>query len=158
MVGFRQSTLFYDRVSPVKRHPGRDLLRQLRTASGILVSNSAAPLRFASLLGLLASLANIGYLFYILVVTLVKKKLAEGWLTTSISQTIMFLMLFLIMSILSEYIARILDETKEQPLYFVEYETQSTVASAGAPSAAIAVGATAGASPGSSYQNRLNVV
>jgi hypothetical protein len=41
----------------------------------------------------------------------------------------MFLMLFLILSVLSEYIARILDETKEQPLYFVEYETTSTVSS-----------------------------
>jgi hypothetical protein len=41
----------------------------------------------------------------------------------------MFLMLFLILSVLSEYVARILDETKEQPLYFVEFETNSTVAS-----------------------------
>jgi len=35
--------------------------------------------------------------------------------------------LFLIMTILSEYVSRILDETKEQPLYFVECEQNSTV-------------------------------
>jgi hypothetical protein len=88
-------------------------------------------LRFASLLGLVASAANVVYLFYILVVSLIKQRIAEGWITTSLTHTTMFLMLFLILSILSEYIARILDETKEQPLYFVEFETNSTVASPG---------------------------
>jgi hypothetical protein len=39
----------------------------------------------------------------------------------------MFLLLFTILSILSGYIARILDDTKEQPLYFVESETNITL-------------------------------
>ena len=34
------------------------------------------------------------------------------------------------MTILSEYVARILDESKEQPLYFVESESNSTVSTA----------------------------
>jgi hypothetical protein len=41
----------------------------------------------------------------------------------------MFLLLFLVLAIVSEYIARILDETKDQPLYFVESETNSSVSS-----------------------------
>jgi dolichol-phosphate mannosyltransferase len=41
----------------------------------------------------------------------------------------MFLLLFLILTIVSEYIARILDETKDQPLYFVESETNSAISS-----------------------------
>lgn len=127
-VGLRHGVITYEpdpRKSPQPRL--RRFVRLLLAALNILVSNSAAPLRLASALGLLASAANLLYLGYILAVTLVKSRIAEGWLTTSLTQTSMFLVLFLIMTILSEYIARILDETKEQPLYFVEFESNSTV-------------------------------
>jgi dolichol-phosphate mannosyltransferase len=125
-VGLQQGTIIFETSSP-RPNTGRRLITALVTASNILVSNTVTPLRFASMLALLASAANLLYLFYILAVTVLKSRIAEGWLTTSLMQTSMFLMLFLIMSILSEYIARILDETKEQPLYFVESESSSTV-------------------------------
>lgn len=129
-IGLNQSTISYeaDLVSR-KQSPLRHMFWQLSAVASILVSNSAIPLRFASLLGLMASAGNLLYLIYILVVTLVKSRIAEGWLTISLATTTMFLLLFLIMTILSEYIARILDETKEQPLYFVESESSSTVSS-----------------------------
>ena len=126
--GLQSCTIFYEaaqshvRVSSVRR-----VTHQLLAAINILVSNSAAPLRFASFLGLLASAANLFYLFYIFAVSLIKARIAEGWLTTSLTQTLMFMLLFVIMTILSEYIARILDETKDQPLYFVESESNSTI-------------------------------
>lgn len=129
-VGLSQSTILYDADGRAQKRSG--LLRniqQLNAVSNILVANSAIPLRFASLLGLLASAANLLYLNYILVVTLVKSHIAEGWLTISLTNTTMFLLLFLILTILSGYIARILDETKDQPLYFVELETNSKVSS-----------------------------
>lgn len=130
VVGFSQTSVCYRRL-PARTHVStiRRLLHSGLSAMDILISNSALPLRIASMLGLLASSMNLAYLIYIFVVTLVKSNIAEGWLTTSLTHTIMFLMLFLILSVLSEYIARILDETKEQPLYFVEYETTSSVSS-----------------------------
>jgi glycosyltransferase involved in cell wall biosynthesis len=133
IVGFQQCSIVYQKehLTAPSRNSLALVLRQLLAATEILVSNSAAPLRFASLLGLVASLANVAYLFYILMISVIKQHVAEGWITTSLTHTTMFLMLFLILSILSEYIARILDETKEQPLYFVEFETNSTVASPG---------------------------
>jgi len=130
IVGFQQCSVVYHQDAESQGDSGR-VLKQLLAITDILVSNSAAPLRLAALLGFLASLANVGYLGYILLVSLVKQHVAEGWITTSLTQTTMFLMLFLILSILSEYVARILDETKEQPLYFVEFETNSTIASPG---------------------------
>jgi len=130
IVGFQQcSILYHPDDSAAERDGSSRVLKQLRAATDILVSNSAAPLRLAGLLGILASFANVGYVFYILIVSLVKKHVAEGWITTSLTQTTMFMMVFLILSILSEYVARLLDETKEQPLYFVEFETSSAVAS-----------------------------
>jgi dolichol-phosphate mannosyltransferase len=127
-VGLHQSSISYEGAarganpSAVGHTIGR-----LNAVANILVANTAIPLRFASLLGLLASAGNFVYLVYIFVVTLVKSRIAEGWLTISLTNTTMFLLLFTILSILSGYVARILDETKEQPLYFVESETNSTV-------------------------------
>jgi glycosyltransferase involved in cell wall biosynthesis len=128
LIGLRKCTVFYTPAADLARPAtGKRLLRQLTIAADIVVSNSAIPLRFAACLGLLASGINLIYLFYIMAVTLVKSRIAEGWLTTSLMHTVMFLLMFLIMAILAEYVARILDETKEQPLYFIESESNSTV-------------------------------
>jgi dolichol-phosphate mannosyltransferase len=128
LVGLRRSVVFYDTLTmPNGGAPSSHLLEQLAVVTGIVVSNSAIPLRIAALIGLGASVINLFYLFYIFAVSLIKSRIAEGWLTTSLMPTVMFLFLFLIMAILAEYVARILDETKEQPLYFVESETNSTV-------------------------------
>lgn len=130
-VGLQSCTVLYQ-APPVQhaRSTTSRVMHQLIDATDILVSNSATPLRFASFLGLLACAVNLFYLFYIFAVSLVKARIAEGWLTTSLTHTLMFLLMFLIMTILSEYIARILDETKDQPLYFVESESNSTISSA----------------------------
>lgn len=127
-VGLNQSFVSYEPKTAYKeRSTVMHTLRRLNSVANILVSNTAIPLRFASLLGLMACGANLLYLIYIFAVTLVKSRIAEGWLTISLTITTMFLMLFVILTILSGYIARILDESKEQPLYFVEAETNSTV-------------------------------
>jgi polyisoprenyl-phosphate glycosyltransferase len=129
-IGLNQDVISYQGISARRKQSGlRRVFRQLLSVADILVSNSAAPLRFASILGMLASLASTFYLVYILVISLVKSHIAEGWITTSLTNTTMFLLLFTILTIISEYIARILDETKDQPLYFVESETNSAVSS-----------------------------
>jgi len=128
VAGFQHCKVSYEPLTASSAGGVHRLVRQLAAASNILVSNSATPLRFAAALGVLASIGNFFYLFYILAVTLVKRRIAEGWLTTSLTQTVMFLILFLIVAIVAEYIVRVLDESKEQPLYFVESEANSTVA------------------------------
>jgi glycosyltransferase involved in cell wall biosynthesis len=129
-IGLQQGIITYEAPALRRKHSSlRRILRQMLTVTDILVSNSGAPIRFASILALVACCGDILYLLYILVVSLVKSHLAEGWLTTSLTQTTMFLLLFFILAIVSEYIARILDETKDQPLYFVEAETNSVVSS-----------------------------
>ncbi len=128
LVGFNQIHVPYERAYRKAEAPGeRGLLKPALAAIDIIISNSAVPLRLASLLGVLSSFLALLYFGYILVVTLVKNKIAEGWLTTNLMSTAMFFLLFLILTILSEYIARILEESKDQPLYFIQYETHSSV-------------------------------
>lgn len=127
IVGFRQTTLPIETPGRwSSRARPRNFWTSARTALDLVFSHSATPLRWASLMGLTAGLLNLCYLLYVLVVVLVKQKLAEGWLTTSVMIGSMFFMLFLILAVLSEYVARILDEVQERPLYFLELEAEST--------------------------------
>jgi glycosyltransferase involved in cell wall biosynthesis len=127
VVGYRQAYIVSNtgsRSANIKR------VEKLNSVTNLVVNNSIAPLRFAALLGLLASFLNLFYVIYIVVVTIIREgHLAEGWLTSSLTSTTMFLMLFLILAILAEYIGRLLEDTKDGPLYFIEYEEHSTVSS-----------------------------
>jgi hypothetical protein len=128
LVGYRRVLMAYDRqLRPGARRDEEPLFNAVGGRIQMIISHSLLPLRAATMLGLIASFLNLLYLGYIFAVILIKKKIAEGWLTTSLSHTIMFLFLFLILSILAEYIGQILRETKDQPSYFVEQETVSAV-------------------------------
>ncbi len=134
LLNFKPSHLtcqVHDRARLCPRPPG--LFKSLRRAVDILISHSAAPLRWTAGLGLLASFGNLIYLLYVFIVLLIKEKLAEGWLTTSVLMSTMFFGLFLILTVLSEYVARIMEELQGRPLYFIEMEAESTVASPGSP-------------------------
>jgi glycosyltransferase involved in cell wall biosynthesis len=116
---------------PVHRRGGRrarSLLGSLGAAADLVLSNSLAPLRWTARLGLLASLLNLLYLVYVFVVALVKERLAEGWFTLSVTSTVMFLCLFLVLAVLVEYVGRILEEAQDRPLYFLEHATDSPAA------------------------------
>ncbi len=128
MVGFEQT------IIDVQTHPRaaeaprrRGFVGTLFRGVDILFSHSSCPLRAMSLLGILASLGNLAYLAYAFVVTLVKNEIAEGWLTTSVMIGSMFFVLFVMLTVLAEYIARIYDEVKDCPLYFIETEVESRI-------------------------------
>jgi polyisoprenyl-phosphate glycosyltransferase len=126
-VGFRRAIFKYEqRAIPgcaIRRPPVREAVV---AASQMIIANSMVPLRIASALGLLASVLNLAYLLYIFGVVLLKRQIAEGWLTTSLTHTTMFLILFLILMVMTEYIARLMEESRDCPLYFIEQELAST--------------------------------
>jgi len=128
LVGFRQMHLEYDPVRK-KGDAVKPFRQSASQALDLIVTNSALPLRAAVLIATIASILNLAYFGYILVVSLVKDKVAEGWITTNVTHTAMFLMLFIVLMILVEYVARIIEEIQDRPLYFIEYETNSTVTS-----------------------------
>lgn len=127
LIGYSQSYI----DAPVTTPPHRKPVERLQAMSLIIdlvVSNSAFPLRAAALLGLGASGLSLLYVGYITIVTLTLESIVEGWLTTNLVMATMFFCLFVILTILVEYVARILDETKNEPLYFIEAESASKVA------------------------------
>ena len=64
---------------------------------------------------------------YVFAIALFKQHVAEGWITTSLQHAFMFLFLFLILSVLCEYVGRLLAESRDRPLYFVAEERSSSV-------------------------------
>jgi hypothetical protein len=85
-------------------------------------------LRWVSYAGLAGAGLNLAYVGYVFLVNLLKSHVAEGWTTLSLQSSSMFLMLFVIQAVMSEYVGRILDETKDRPLYHVVDELGSPIA------------------------------
>jgi glycosyltransferase involved in cell wall biosynthesis len=126
-VGYLNQAYPYDPVER-RKHPRRKSLGEaVRLAVRISVANSTQPLRLASVVGLGASVANLLYMVYIAGVYFFKDEVAEGWVTSSAQAAAMFFFLFLILTVLCEYVGRLLDEVKGRPLYYVMEEHQGGV-------------------------------
>lgn len=126
-VGYATQSVAYEPTA--RRQPPRQLglPASVRLAVDIIIANSTHPLRLASGLGLAAALLDLLYGIYIVVIYLFKDDVVEGWVTQSMQTAIMFFFLFLLLSVISEYLVRLLDEVKQGPLYFVAEEKQSSV-------------------------------
>lgn len=103
------------------------LIEALNQAIDMIVTGSLRPLRAVTWLALAGSLLNIAYVVYVMLIAFFKSHVAEGWTTQSLQNSGMFLMLFLILAVTSEYLGRLLTESRDRPLYFVRGESTSSV-------------------------------
>lgn len=118
-VGFKQGEVEYvreERWAGVTKYP---LKKMIRFAMDGITSFSYKPLKFATVLGSLVSLAGFGYLIYVIYLALTHQAEQKGW-ASSISITLIFNgITLMILGIIGEYIGRIYDESKNRPLYIV---------------------------------------
>lgn len=128
LIGFTSTHLPYERVPlRVGKKNREGTWALIRRAIDVLISNSTLLLRIVSLLGVIASLLNLLFIVYVFAVSMIKTRTAEGWVSTSLVNSTMFFLLFVILTIMSEYIVRVLTESKDQPLYFIAEERNSTL-------------------------------
>ncbi len=125
-VGFKGASYTYN-LKKGASEKDRGIVESVRLASEIVLSYSHHPLRAVSLLGLMASAANLLYAFYAIATYLLNRRVSEGWTTLSLELAIMFFILFVILSVVCEYLGRILEETRAQPAYHIMEELASTV-------------------------------
>lgn len=122
-IGYRQIRVPYE---PAPREHGRsswNLGALLGLSVEGLTAFSAAPLRFASFLGLLLSITALFLGAWILFETLVYGKNVEGYPSLFVGMMVIGGVQLLMIGIMGEYIAKILFELKGRPVYFVaEYE------------------------------------
>lgn len=127
-VGFAHDAIPYDEIERNPSRPRRSLLARIGVAIDMIIANSAHPLRMVTLLGVAGASFNVLYAGYVLIIYLAKPDVAEGWATLSLQSAGMFFLLFLVLTVLSEYVGHILDEVSSRPLYYIREEHNSPVA------------------------------
>lgn len=128
-IGYHHQTLAYATID--RRGGGqpreRGFFRSVDLAVNVMVANSTRLLRLVTGIGVIASGLNLLYMGYIAAIAIFKEDVAEGWITLSAQNAGMFFFLFVILTVLGEYIGRILAETQNRPLYYVMDERASSV-------------------------------
>ncbi len=126
-VGYTYCSYNYDPINRRNKSNKREFMKELRLAVNVIVSNTTQPLRFISLLGLSVGVLNLFYMVYVLFTYIYSDRVVEGWVTLSLQSSAMFLFVLVIITVLSEYIGRILNEIHDRPLYYIKEEKNSNV-------------------------------
>lgn len=91
---------------------GSDFWSAYGSAMKLLLGGSRAPLRFASLLALLGAIANVIYAIYVLVISLIRDDLAQGWASTALQVSGMFFLVSLVLLLISEYLLQVVPTSR----------------------------------------------
>lgn len=119
-LGFKQTEVLYEREKRFAGSTKYPLRKMINFMLDAVTSFSYIPLKIATLLGSLTSLAGFAYLLIVLYQRLFTEKTIQGW-TSMVSLTLIFNgIILLILGIIGEYIGRIYDESKNRPLYIVQ--------------------------------------
>ncbi len=120
-VGFKQTPLQYERNERYAGKTKYPLGKMLNLAKDGIFSFSTKPLKFVGMIGGFAILISIAILIYAFISYIYKlNNLTAGW--TSIMVTITFFTGIQLLSlwIISEYIARIYEESQNRPIYVID--------------------------------------
>jgi hypothetical protein len=129
-IGFRQKRVDYE---PAERLHGRtswNLYSLIGLSIEGLTSFSVAPLRLASLLGLLLATAALIFGVQILIETVFYGQSVPGYPSVVVGLMVLGGVQLVMIGIVGEYIGKILSELKARPVYFVAEHTLKTAESA----------------------------
>ncbi|EMR0602038.1 TPA: glycosyltransferase family 2 protein [Stenotrophomonas maltophilia] len=121
--GFTRANVTYryePRASPEKKL-GQSIDRGMR----LLVSSTRLPIRLVTMLSTFGALANLLYSFYVLAIAVFKADVAPGWVSLSLQQSGMFLLISLVLLVLGEYILHMAALSNEGPSFHVAQEFNS---------------------------------
>ena len=120
-VGYKQCAFEYERKERFAGETKYPLKKMLKLAADGIISFSTKPLKIMGMLGIFAIIISMLLLIYALISFALKlNHLSAGW--TSIMVAITFFAGVQLTSIwvMSEYIGRIYDETKQRPQYIID--------------------------------------
>ncbi|MCC6780515.1 MAG: glycosyltransferase family 2 protein [Hyphomicrobiales bacterium] len=125
-IGFRQIRVDYE---PAERAHGRtswNLYSLIGLSIEGLTSFSVAPLRFASLLGVLLAGAALIFGLQILIETVIYGESVPGYPSVVVGLMVLGGVQLVMIGIMGEYIGKILSELKARPVYFVAEQCLKT--------------------------------
>lgn len=116
-IGYRKKGIEFDRGDRVAGQSSWSFLKLLNLAIEGITSSSTAPLRIATVCGILCSISSFIYAIYFLIKTLIFGDQTTGFPTLIV--TILFLggIQLFSLGVIGEYIGRIFKETKGRPTY-----------------------------------------
>jgi glycosyltransferase involved in cell wall biosynthesis len=126
-VGFSPRFIAYEQVGQTALSHSRSPADAIGMAMAIIMDNSPHPLRLVAGVGVAAALLNLGYALYVIVVYLVRREVAPGWATISLTSAGQFFALTLMIAVLCEYVGRLSTRLQDAPSYYVRGEETSTV-------------------------------
>ena len=125
-IGYKTSYIEYhcqERLAGASKYTLRKLIS---LSLDSIIGFSSRPLRLMSIFSVMLSIIMMGYAGFILVEKLFShKQLADGMASLIFLISGLFSVLFLFLAIISEYISRILIETKNRPLYNIKQDLNS---------------------------------
>ncbi|MEK6875989.1 MAG: glycosyltransferase [Nanoarchaeota archaeon] len=126
-IGFDTDKITY-KVEPMrKKLRARSFAESLDYSIAVIFTNSNRYLRIVSLLGLFAAVLNLAVVVGIILIAIFKQNIIAKDLLVPFQNAVMFFFVFLIIALFIEYAIRNIDNTKESPVYYIDYEKNSTV-------------------------------
>ncbi len=118
-IGFHKKGIYYQQQERQEGKSKWGTLSLVNLALNGITSYTTAPLRLASIMGLIVSLVAFIYLIYIIIVTNLYGERVQGYPTIMV--TVLFLggIQLLSLGILGEYLGRVFNEVKGRPGYFI---------------------------------------
>ena len=116
-VGFRKHEVLFEQGDRVAGASSFNFMRLMSLAMDGITSFTTAPLRIATVLGLIVSVVAFSFMVYVLITTLIWGDPVQGYPT--LMTVILFLggVQLLSLGIIGEYLGRIFHETKGRPVY-----------------------------------------
>lgn len=125
-IGFRQTEVRFDAPERFAGETKYSFRKMLRFAAHGILSQSAIPLRFATIFGAVVVLIGVLYGLYVVWTFFTRPAgYQAGW-----ASIVLFMLLIggtqiFFMGIIGEYLARVFEEVKNRPLYLIAEETDS---------------------------------
>lgn len=134
-VGFKQTAVEYVRDERLAGETTYPLKKILKLSMDGITSFSYKPLKLASIAGVALSAIGFISMFLVLYLKLFTNSTITGWSSLLVIQLFFSGITLFILGMIGEYIGRIYDEAKDQPLYIVResYGLQSTTHSVQSP-------------------------
>jgi polyisoprenyl-phosphate glycosyltransferase len=119
-IGFNKKEILYDRDPRAAGQTKWNYIKLVNLAIDGLTSFTTSPLRIATIVGIIVSIAAFLYTVYLVIRTMLFGSDLAGY--PSMMAVILFLggVQLLSLGIIGEYVGRIFNETKNRPLYLVD--------------------------------------
>ena len=118
-IGFHKKGISYQQQERQEGKSKWSVMSLINLALNGIMSYTIAPLRLASVMGLMVSLVAFLYLVYIIVMTNLYGDPVQGYPTIMVTMLFLGGVQLLSLGILGEYIGRIFNEVKGRPVYFI---------------------------------------